>query len=83
MVTSPKRTHSKSLVNRSVQGVNKFKPVNPALKLSSYDISRVKLTKGPGSVQPKLKINQPGDKFEQEADRIADQVRSMPGSGVQ
>lgn len=34
-------------------------------------------------IQPKLRINQPGDKYEQEADRVAEQVIRMPelGSG--
>lgn len=30
------------------------------------------------SIQPKLRINQPGDQYEQEADRVADQVMRMP-----
>ena len=30
-------------------------------------------------LQPKLKISQPGDAYEQEADRVADQVIRMPG----
>jgi len=29
------------------------------------------------SIQPKLKINEPGDKYEQEADRVAEQVMRM------
>ncbi|HRI60468.1 MAG TPA: DUF4157 domain-containing protein [Saprospiraceae bacterium] len=29
--------------------------------------------------QPKLTVNQPGDEYEQEADRVADQVMRMPG----
>ena len=29
-------------------------------------------------IQAKLKIGQPGDKYEQEADRVAEQVMSMP-----
>jgi len=34
-------------------------------------------------LQTKLKVNQPGDIYEQEADRIADQVLAEPGhSGV-
>jgi hypothetical protein len=33
------------------------------------------------AVQRKLKLNTPGDKYEQEADRIADQVMMMPVSG--
>ena len=32
----------------------------------------------PGRIQPKLRISQPGDPFEQEADRVADQVMRMP-----
>ncbi len=31
-------------------------------------------------IQPKLKIGQPNDKYEQEADRVADQVMRMPES---
>ena len=33
-------------------------------------------------VQAKLKVNSPGDRYEQEADRIADQVMRMPESAV-
>ena len=35
-----------------------------------------------GVLQAKLKIGQPGDKYEQEADRVADQVMRMPDSNV-
>ncbi|MCS6319094.1 MAG: hypothetical protein H8K05_15230, partial [Nitrospira sp.] len=34
------------------------------------------------SLQPKLVINEPGDEYEQEADRVADQVMRMPGVGT-
>lgn len=34
-------------------------------------------------VQPKLKISQPNDKYEQEADRVADEVMRMPEPKVQ
>lgn len=37
----------------------------------------------PSSIQPKLTIGQPGDKYEQEADRVADRVMAMPVSPVQ
>ncbi|GKT08125.1 hypothetical protein [Desulforhabdus sp. TSK] len=30
-------------------------------------------------LQPKLKVNSPGDRYEQEADRIAGEVMAMPG----
>jgi len=36
-----------------------------------------------GTLQAKLKIGQPGDKYEQEADRVADAVMRMPERGVQ
>jgi len=36
-----------------------------------------------GALQAKLKIGQPGDKYEQEADRMADAVMRMPEPGVQ
>ena len=35
-----------------------------------------------GAIQTKLKFGQPGDKSEQEADRVADQVVGMPDSNV-
>ncbi len=34
-------------------------------------------------LQTKLKINEPGDKYEQEADRVADEVMQMPEPSVQ
>lgn len=36
-----------------------------------------------GALQAKLKIGQPGDKYEQEADRVADAVMRMPAPKVQ
>ena len=36
-----------------------------------------------GAIQAKLKIGQPNDKYEQEADRVAEQVMSMPELQVQ
>ena len=36
-----------------------------------------------GLIQPKLKIGGPNDEFEQEADRIADEVIRMPASAIQ
>jgi len=41
------------------------------------------LSSAPLSLKPKLKINQPGDKYEQEADRVADMVMRMPEPTVQ
>ncbi len=36
-----------------------------------------------GVVQAKLRIGQPGDIYEQEADRVADQVMGMPEPAIQ
>ncbi len=36
-----------------------------------------------GILQTKLRVNQPGDPFEQEADRVAEQVMRMPAPDVQ
>ncbi|KAF5424184.1 MAG: protein of unknown function (DUF4157) [Candidatus Methanocomedens sp.] len=36
-----------------------------------------------GALQAKLRIGQPGDMYEQEADRVADEVMRMPEPGVQ
>jgi len=36
-----------------------------------------------GALQAKLRIGQPGDMYEQEADRVADAVMRMPEPGVQ
>jgi hypothetical protein len=38
---------------------------------------------GLGPLQTKLTVNQPGDRYEQEADRIADQIMRMPDPGLQ
>ena len=37
----------------------------------------------PTSLQPKLTVNSPGDRYEQEADRVADQVMRMPDPELQ
>ncbi len=34
-------------------------------------------------IQPKLSVGQPGDVYEQEADRVADMVMRMPETAVQ
>ena len=44
-----------------------------------YDFSRIPIhPPAAGAIQMKLAINTPGDEYEQEADRIADQVMRMP-----
>ena len=36
-----------------------------------------------GEIQARLRIGKPGDIYEQEADRVADQVMSMPEPAIQ
>jgi hypothetical protein len=36
-----------------------------------------------GALQAKLRIGLPNDKYEQEADRVADQIMRMPEPGIQ
>jgi hypothetical protein len=36
-----------------------------------------------GAIQPSLRIGQPNDEYEQEADRVAEQVMRMPEPGLQ
>jgi hypothetical protein len=38
---------------------------------------------GPGPLQTKLTINQPGERYEQEADRVAEQIMCIPEPGLQ
>ena len=49
-----------------------------------HDFSRVSVhSTGPGMIQTKLKINKPGDLYEQEADKVAEQVMLMEDPRVQ
>lgn len=59
-------------------------PLDPATRAFTeprfgQDFSRIPArTRVAGVIQTKLAINQPGDEYEQEADRIADQVMAAP-----
>jgi hypothetical protein len=48
-----------------------------------HDFSRIPVyPKARPEMQPKLKISHPGDRFEQEADRVADEVMRIPDMAV-
>lgn len=50
----------------------------------AHDFSRIPVhSKAPVMLQAKLRVNTPGDSYEQEADRVAEQVTKMPESQVQ
>ena len=55
--------------------------IPPDISLSPQNINFLQRTVGNRAVgniiQAKLKIGQPGDKYEQEADQVAEQVMSM------
>lgn len=51
---------------------------------SAYSFGRVAIHAGAGvRMQTRLKVNEPGDRYEQEADRVADQVMRMPAPAIQ
>lgn len=55
-----------------------------ALPGYSFNFSQIPLyASTPNNIQRKVKVNEPSDKFEQEADRVADQMLLMPESVVQ
>ena len=56
-------------------------PISNQSKLLNKN--RKPLVSRPPLIQTKLTINQPGDEYEQEADRVAEQVMRMPDSGLQ
>jgi hypothetical protein len=57
--------------NQAVQRLVGSKNINSA---RGFEFAKI------GMLQPKLKISQPGDAYEQEADKVADQVMRMPDS---
>lgn len=49
----------------------------------SHDFSRVRVQNfGPPATQPKLVIGKPGDRYEQEADRVASEILRLPDEGA-
>ena len=64
-------------------------PLDPATRTFmeprfGHDFSRMRVhSTGQGMIQTKLKINEPGDIYEQEADRVADEVMRMSEPQVQ
>lgn len=54
---------------------------SPASPFFAHDFSQIPLLQSVADniIQPKLKIGAPNDKYEQEADRVADQIMRMPG----
>jgi hypothetical protein len=71
-------THVVKLLRAHAKGSNEGLAGTAALRLG-HDFSRIPINPPPArAIQAKLAINQPGDAFEQEADRVADQVLAAP-----
>ena len=79
-----KQSNSNSRVRRTKRLQSMDTPVDRILYLQrtawNQAVSRLMRS---GALQTKLRIGQPGDKYEQEADRVADAVMRMPESVVQ
>ena len=71
-------THVVELLRAHAKGSNEGLAGTAALRLG-HDFSRIPIYPPPArAIQAELAINQPGDAFEQEADRVADQVLAAP-----
>ena len=81
--STTKRVKKYSVVRRKASSKNINSPVAQILHLQRTIGNQVvqSLFKS-GKIQAKLKIGKPGDKYEIEADRIADKVMQMPESRV-
>jgi hypothetical protein len=57
---------------------------NPGFVLqSAWGNQALQLLLRTKAIQAKLKINEPGDKYEQKADRVADQIMRIPEPDIQ
>lgn len=66
------------------EGSSTRAPAHPILRLQRTAGNRaVQRLLRSSAIQAKLKIGQPNDKYEQEADRVADLVMCMPEPGIQ
>ncbi len=80
-------TNAPSIVNEVLRSSGR--PLDPTTcafmePRFGHDFSRVPVhTAVPMMIQPKLTIGRPDDKYEQEADRVAEQVMRMPNPTIQ
>jgi hypothetical protein len=64
---------------QSSERETKSRQLSASASLSRTDFTRIPVHALPApAIQTKLAINKPGDQYEQEADRVADQVMRMP-----
>lgn len=79
-----KRDNSVSRMRKTDSSRSTSSPIDHVLSLQrTIGNQAVQRLFKSGVIQAKLKIGQPGDKYEQEADRVAEQVMRMPEPPVQ
>jgi len=81
-----KKNRSNPVFKKQKKGISKSSssPIYNIISLQkSIGNSAVQRLFESGAIQAKLKIGRPGDKYEQEADRVANQVMSMPEPHLQ
>lgn len=77
----PSQYENTSLNNKDGFATNQteFADISPQIPNFGHDFSQIKVSPGRiPTIQTKLAIAQPNDKYEQEADRVADQLMRMP-----
>ena len=79
MKTSIQKKEQNTTLNASKK---QTRPPMNTVGLDSDDRASIREILSKQALQPKLKISQPNDKYEQEADRVAEQVMRMPDSVV-
>lgn len=83
---SNRRDETSSRLSRSTQvrnGRTEKPKVSSVLQLQSeYGNAALQRMHAAGALQARLKIGQPGDKFEREADSVADRVMRMPDPAI-
>ncbi|MBW2635956.1 MAG: DUF4157 domain-containing protein [Deltaproteobacteria bacterium] len=80
MKTSIQKKEQNATLNASKK---QTRPPMNTVGLDSDDHASIREILSKQALQPKLKISQPNDKYEQEADRIAEMVLRMPEADVQ
>jgi hypothetical protein len=76
---TPEATHLKSAAASTKSPLPRRAPLHPILRLQQTIGNRAVQR----LIQAKLKVSQPGDVYEQEADRVADLVMQMPEPAIQ
>lgn len=72
-----------SIQRREIQEEEQKEETEPAVQLKCSECQQEEQEKKSESVQTKLSVGKPGDKYEQEADQMAAKVMAMPDTAIQ